>query len=94
MQLCHTTIEVDACVGIGGGVDTLLLVEMVSLPIGELGIFADALTEEIGPEFLKAEIFDSHSCGDMLKINPSCRMESFMTVSKHAPIVVKRKTNF
>lgn len=93
VQLGHATIEVDARIGIGGSIYTLLLVEMVGFPVRELSILADALAKEVGPKLLEAEIFDAHACGDVLKVNPSCRMKSFMTMGKHAPIVVEGKAD-
>lgn len=89
MQFRHAAIEVDASVSIGSCINALLLVEMIGLPIGKLSILADTLTEEIGPKFLKAKIFDAHTCRNVLEVNPSCRMEAFVAMGQHTPIVVE-----
>lgn len=93
MQFGHAAIEMDAGVCIGCGIDALLLVEMVGFPIGKLSIFGDALTEEVGPQFLEAEVFDAHACGEVLQIDIARRVEVFMAMGKHAPVVVEAETN-
>lgn len=93
MELCHAAVEVDDGVGIGGCVDSLLLGEVVSLPVGELCALGDALAEEVGPEFLETHIFDAHACGEGLEVDVACRMEALAAMGEHAEVVVKRKAN-
>lgn len=69
-----------AGIGVGGGVDTLLLVEVVSFPIGELSVLGDALAEEVCPEFLQAEVLYAHAGGEVLEVNPSGGMETLMAM--------------
>lgn len=94
MELGHTAIEMNAGVGIGSSIDTLALVEYVGLPVGELRALRDALTEEVGPKFLEAEVFDAHAGCYVLKIDPTGGMEVLMTMGKHTPIVVEGEANF
>lgn len=94
VQLRHVTIEVDDGIGICGGIDALLLVEMVSFPVGELSTLGDALMEEVGPKLLEAEILDAHACSNMLEINVAGRVKTLVTMGKHSPIVVEGEADF
>lgn len=93
MELRHAAVEVDDGVGIGGCVDALLLIEVVSLPVGELCALGDTLAEEVGPKFLEAHVFNAHACGEGLEVDVAGRMEALAAVGEHAEVVVKRKAN-
>lgn len=83
----------DDGVGIGGGIDALFLIEMVGLPVGELGGLGDALVEEVGPELLETLVFDAHAGCQRLQINVTSGMEAGMTVTEHPEVVVEGETD-
>lgn len=89
MEFRHAAVEVDTGIGVCGGIDALLLIEMVCLPVGELCRLGEALAEEVGPEFLQAEIFDAHAGGEVLEIDVACGVEALVAVGKHAPVVME-----
>lgn len=92
MQGDHATIEMDAGVGIGSGVNALFLVEYFCLPIAQLSILRDALAEEVSPKFLKTEILNAHTGGKMLEINEAGRVKG-SAMREHPEIVVERETD-
>lgn len=91
MEFGHAAIEVNAGICIGGGIDTLLLVEMVGLPIGKLRRLGKTLVKEVGPKFLEAEVLDAHARSNMLEIDEASRVKTFVAVGEHAPIVMERE---
>lgn len=82
-----------AGVCVGSCIDTLAFIETVGLPVGELSAFGDALMEEIGPKFLKTEVFYAHARCNMLEVNVAGGMKSLMTMGEHAPIIMEREAN-
>ena len=65
-------IHLTAYPRISGSIFLLGLGQYVGLPVGELRALRDALTEEVGPQFLEAEVLDAHACGEVLQIdNPT-----------------------
>lgn len=93
MKLRHAAVKVNDGVGVGRCVDALLLVEVVGLPVGELCALGDALTEEVGPEFLKAHVLDAHACGEGLQVDVSGGMKALAAMGEHAEVVVEREAN-